>query len=114
MNDILQKVGLRIKEIRKSKAMTQDHLGDISNFHSTYIGGLERGERNISISNLQKLAEALDVKISEFFMFTPQLSSDEYVIGQIIELLRERNNQEIQMALSILQTIFQTYPEDRS
>ncbi len=66
---ILELVGNRIRDIRKSKSLSQEQLGEMSGFHYTYIGGLERGERNISVVNLFKIADALDTDISEFFNF---------------------------------------------
>ncbi|WP_347836451.1 helix-turn-helix transcriptional regulator [Gracilibacillus sp. JCM 18860] len=62
-------MGNRIRDIRKSKSLSQEQLGEMSGFHYTYIGGLERGERNISVVNLFKIADALDTDISEFFNF---------------------------------------------
>lgn len=55
--------GLRLKKIRIEKRFTQEVLADATSLHRTYIGSAERGERNISLLNLSKIANALDVPI---------------------------------------------------
>ena len=47
--------------LRKSKGLSQDALGDLSDLDRTYISGIERGVRTLSIRNIQRLAEALNV-----------------------------------------------------
>ena len=66
-NQFLKKVGSRIKHFREQKHLSQEYLALKANMDRTYIGGIERGERNISILNLKKIANALEKPISEFF-----------------------------------------------
>ena len=61
----LKKVGRTIREARKSKGMSQESLALSSGLDRSYVGGVERGERNLSILNLKKIAEALGLGISE-------------------------------------------------
>jgi len=65
--DIKSKVGRRIKEIREIKDMSQKDLAYTSDIDRSYIASVESGKRNISIVNLEKIAIALDVSLSEFF-----------------------------------------------
>ena len=58
---IKKKFGARVKEIRKSKGLSQESLALLCELDRTYIGGVERGERNISIINMHKIAHALAV-----------------------------------------------------
>lgn len=63
--DIRQIVGRRIREQREKLGWSQEELGFESGLHRNYIGGVERGERNIAVVNLEKLANALGVKPRE-------------------------------------------------
>ncbi|MCG1076821.1 helix-turn-helix transcriptional regulator [Staphylococcus epidermidis] len=56
-----------IISIRKSKNISQEKLGEMSNLHRTYIGGVERAERNISIDNIYKISKALNVSFYDLF-----------------------------------------------
>ena len=58
----LENFGLRLKELRLKKNLTQEILAASANLDRTYISGCERGIRNISLLNILKLAEALDVE----------------------------------------------------
>lgn len=112
MGDILKFVGKRIRDIRKSKSLSQEQLGEKSGFHFSYIGGLERGERNISLVNLAKIAEALEVKMHEFFEFDPEISEEKQAtIDEIILLLSIRDDKQVSMAKNILFEIFRTFPQ---
>ena len=69
-SEIQRKLGKRIRELRLQKNITsQMALGYKAKIDRTYIGGVERGERNISIQNIEKVARALDVTIQELFKF---------------------------------------------
>lgn len=63
--ELLQKVGERIRHLRVKAGLSQEKLSFECNLDRTYIGSVERGERNIAIINLNKLAQALNVSISE-------------------------------------------------
>lgn len=65
--NILEDFGLRLKELRLRLNMSQDLLAARSGLDRTYIGGVERGERNISLRNIELLCNTLDVDISYFF-----------------------------------------------
>ena len=54
-----------LKEIRASANLTQEELADFAGLHRTYIGSVERGERNISIDNMERLASALNLDIKD-------------------------------------------------
>lgn len=58
-------LGRAIRARRKTAGLSQEQLADRSGLHRTYVGGIERGERNVSYSNLLKLARAVAVKPSQ-------------------------------------------------
>ncbi len=64
---VLERFGQRIRELRKQKDMTQEQLADKANLHNTYIGTVERGEKNISMINVERVVKALGVSLAEFF-----------------------------------------------
>ena len=59
--------GKRLRELRKKVSISQEELGFRAGLHRTYIGAIERGEQNISVDNIHKLAKALKVSIKELF-----------------------------------------------
>lgn len=65
MVDIRIKLGNRIKEIRQKKKLSQEDLALESSLHRTYISDIERGSRNVSIKNIEKIAKALGVSLRE-------------------------------------------------
>ena len=70
---ILIKFGLRIRQLRLEKGWSQQNLARKTGLHRTYISGIERGERNIALENIEKLAHAFDLPISELLSF-PKLA----------------------------------------
>lgn len=65
MQGIQRTVGGRIRELRIKKGWNQEEFANVSGFHRTYVGQIERGENNISFENLIKLASVLSVTPSE-------------------------------------------------
>ena len=61
---VLIEFGLKVKKLREQKGLSQEKLAELANVHRTYIGMIERAERNITLLNIQKIAKALGVKIS--------------------------------------------------
>jgi transcriptional regulator with XRE-family HTH domain len=62
---ILIKFGDRVREIRKEKGISQEQLSFKADLHRTYIGMIERAEKNITLVNIEKIAKALNVSITE-------------------------------------------------
>lgn len=58
-------VAKRLKKIRESKHVSQEELGDICGLHRTYIGSIERCERNITLTTLEKIANSLKISPHE-------------------------------------------------
>lgn len=65
MAEINKQVGLRIRKYRKKKGWSQEHLALEADLHRAYIGQIERGEKNIGLVNLEKIAKALNIEVSK-------------------------------------------------
>jgi transcriptional regulator with XRE-family HTH domain len=65
--DIKQEFGKRLNQIRKEKKISQERLAELSDLNRPYISAIEKGKRNVSLEVIEKLAQALEIEISEFF-----------------------------------------------
>lgn len=66
-NTIEIQFGNRVRALRITACLSQEELGDVAELHRNYISDVERGRRNISLKNIEKLANALEVEIKELF-----------------------------------------------
>lgn len=66
----VKRVGAKLAYIRKSKKISQIRLAEITDMNFNYIGQIERGQANVTINTIVKIADALDVEIKEIFDFT--------------------------------------------
>ena len=63
-DEVLSNLGHRVRKLRQGQGISQEKLAELAGLHRTYIGGVERGERNISLINLAAVAKALSVTLS--------------------------------------------------
>jgi transcriptional regulator with XRE-family HTH domain len=64
---VQKRFGERVRQLRKEKGLSQEALAQACDLDRSYIGGVERGERNVSLVNIQKIAMALGVSARELF-----------------------------------------------
>lgn len=64
---LLRALGLRIPHLRESRGWSQDEFAHRCGLHRTYVGGIERGERNVALLNLHRIASALGLSLAELF-----------------------------------------------
>lgn len=64
---IQEKIGIALRNYREATGLSQEQLSFKANLHRTYVGSVERGERNVSLINIIALCKALKVKPSELF-----------------------------------------------
>lgn len=65
----------RLRQIRQLKGLSQEELADRAGLHRTYVGSVERGERNISIDNMERLAKSLEVDMIALLQEDPNDTS---------------------------------------
>jgi len=66
--ELLKKFGSKVKKFRLDKNLSQEELAHKANLHRTYIGMIERGEKNITLLNIEKVTKALQIKIEDLFI----------------------------------------------
>lgn len=65
--EILLKFGKRVRQLRKERNLSQEELSYKTDLHRTYIGMIERAEKNVTLINIEKIATALNIEIKELF-----------------------------------------------
>jgi len=66
---ILIQFGKRVRGEREKKGLSQERLGELAKVHRTYIGMIERAEKNITLTNMEKIARALGKKVNDLVSF---------------------------------------------
>lgn len=110
MGDFLRLVGSRVRTLRKVKGMTQEELAEKAGLQYSYIGGVERGERNISLETLEKIIEGLGITPFELFKIEEAdidstLFDKKRKIEGINNLLIERDEKVITMIYRVIKDI---------
>lgn len=77
MENLIETVGYNIRVIRKGQGLSQEELAFKANLHPTYIGQIERGEKNITIATLSVILKALGIAFGEFFSIIEPNDSNE-------------------------------------
>jgi XRE family transcriptional regulator, regulator of sulfur utilization len=81
-------IGERIRLQRRSQGLSQEDLAQKAGLHPTYIGQLERGEKNATLESISKVARALTIKLEDLVSFTqPNLSDGNETIRELIQEL---------------------------
>lgn len=63
----MQSLGKRIKKMRGERSLSQEELAELAGVHRTYVGMIERGEKNVTVLSAQKISAALGISVSELF-----------------------------------------------
>ena len=70
---IVVNFGNKVRELRNEKELSQAELASIANLHRTYVGMIERAEKNITLINIEKIANALKIRINDLFNDTDRI-----------------------------------------
>lgn len=99
-----QIVGQRIREYRKQKNWTQEQLAEAASLHYSYIGGIERGDRNISLETLEKIAAALDIPAGDLLRLEVVLDKQQ-LLDEHMKLVSGRSAEEIALITRITRDV---------
>lgn len=106
LTDLINKLGDRLRLIRKEQDISQEQLGELAGLHTNYIGQVERGEKNVTIESLEKIAAGLNVSMEQLFRYIdPMERVDEQ--RQINDLLSTRSKQDKIMVLNLIKNVFE-------
>ena len=107
--NIRKELGQRIRALRKRNGYTQEDMAERCNLHWTYIGGLERGERNPTLTTLKRIADGLKVDIHSLL---GRPSSEEAVLtsrekkeGNILKWLRKKDDAAVDLASRLVREV---------
>ncbi|MGG6313467.1 helix-turn-helix domain-containing protein [Paenibacillus macerans] len=105
--DVAKQVGKNVRYYRKLKGLTQEQLAESTETYGSYIGRLERGEQNVQLETLHRIADALQVSVYALFR-TPGFDqlNDQTRIWQIVQLLQEQSAEEQARAYRVLKEMF--------
>ena len=98
-------LGRRIKALRLRQELTQEGLGERAELNYKYLGAIERGERNLSLKQLLKIAQALGVELHELLLVEQEEPSIPKLRTMIQGLLRESSRTELQLAYKLLKAL---------
>jgi len=103
--DIKKEFGMRVRELRKAKGLSQEKLASQAGVHYNYIGMVERAERNITLENIKKIADGLGVDISALFYFSSADEDKEKLIAQIVKDVSTRKPRQLATILRLIKSL---------
>lgn len=102
MSDIAKIIGQRIRNYRTKKGLSQEKLAELAGYHPTYIGQLERGEKNATLESVEKIASAMDISLSELFDKLGK-SGGNNIAAKCYDLVASKNEAEQKQLYKMLQ-----------
>ena len=97
-------LGNRIKALRIQMCLSQDKLGELAGLNGKYLGEVERGNSNISIVNLSKLAEVLDVPLATFMSTSHERTRPE-LVAELHKLIDGASDAQIKVIYRIIESV---------
>lgn len=102
MSDIAKIIGQRVRNYRTQKGLSQEKLAELAGCHPTYIGQLERGEKNATLESVEKIASAMDISLSELFDKLGK-SGGNNIAAKCYDLVASKNEAEQKQLYKMLQ-----------
>ena len=102
MSEMAYTIGERLRIYRTRTGMTQMKLAEKAGIHHTYIGQLERGEKNATLETIEKVARALDLSFETLFEALVDGNTDNSAAKEIYEIITSQPNKEQQVLLELV------------
>ncbi|MEC0371130.1 helix-turn-helix domain-containing protein [Paenibacillus chibensis] len=117
MSDLLKLVGARIRQLRTLQRLSQAKLAEAADLQVSYIGGVERGERNISLNSLEKITAALGATPVDLFSFgqldeVEGVTEKQHILEMHLSLLRDRSLSEVKLVQRMTRDMISTYDKE--
>lgn len=106
MDSVQDLFGKKIKAIRRARDITQEKLADLSGLSLQYIGEIERGRRNPSLTSIEQLSRALDIPMAELFSLEEFRLSQEELRTILIRQIESADEDRLRIFFSMAQVIF--------
>ncbi|WP_394191436.1 helix-turn-helix domain-containing protein [Paenisporosarcina quisquiliarum] len=113
MDNLIKLVGINIREIRKINNLTQEELAEKSGLQTSFLAGIERGDRNITLQTLEKVINGLEEDPKSIFNFNLNIDEDyiykKQAISMLVNLLTDKTEKDIKLIHKIAKEILETY-----
>ena len=106
MDTVQDIFGKKIKSIRRARDITQEKLADLSGLSLQYIGEIERGRRNPSLTSIEQLSKALDIPMAELFSLEEFRLSMEELRAILARQIESADEDRLRVFFSMAQVIF--------
>jgi transcriptional regulator with XRE-family HTH domain len=103
--NINKEFGMRVKELRKAKGLSQEKLASQAMVHPNYIGMVERAERNITLENIKKIADGLGVDIPTLFYFSKSEEKKEKLIAEILQEVSGKKPRQLATIIRLIKAL---------
>ncbi len=106
MNDLAKIIGQRIRSYRIKLNISQEKLAELAGCHPTYIGQIERGEKNATLESIEKIASALNVSLSKLFeKIGPDDAAKDCIPLKCYELLASKSESEQEQLYALIMQV---------
>ena len=102
---IARELGERLRAYRTQRGWSQEEMAERADLHTTYIGQLERGEKNATIESISKVAAALDISLPKLFENISLASSEKDIPSRCYDLIQKQPLRDQKLLLDILDAV---------
>ena len=100
--DLLVSLGRRIQSLREKRGLTQEKLEERTGVNTKYISAIERGQKNVTVKTLEKIAKGLDIELYQLTLLSEEPESEKVVKKAIESLIKEADIRTLNLCLDFL------------